>query len=150
MTFESDLSALKQAMAGARSQLSAVVSGLKDSDLDAARRGGWTVSRVLEHVIGSEFSYARLVRRLRNQADVDEAMPSESIDSTASAIAGLEAARGALMAAIDGVDEESFYRLEQLRREEYSVMSVLENVLNHDREHSDQITAILSGPRTGS
>ena len=56
----------------------------------------------------------------------------------------LDASRRALLAALDGVDEESFYRLRVVGHEEYSVLSVLENAANHDREHGEQVRATLA------
>ena len=44
---------------------------------------------------------------------------------------------------IDGIDEETFYRLGNLGYEEYSVLSMLENEANHEREHAAQITKTL-------
>jgi hypothetical protein len=49
---------------------------------------------------------------------------------------------------VEGVDEEAFYALRPLNNEEghgqtYSVLSVLENIALHDREHAAQIRAIL-------
>jgi hypothetical protein len=37
------------------------------------------------------------------------------------------------------VKKEDFYRLQAIGHEEYSVLSILENVASHDREHADQI-----------
>jgi hypothetical protein len=39
---------------------------------------------------------------------------------------------------------EKFYEVKPVGHEEYSVLSVLENVAHHDREHADQIRAILT------
>ena len=47
-------------------------------------------------------------------------------------------------AGLDGVDETSFYRLRELGHEEYSIMSVVENQVNHDREHAEQVQTILN------
>ena len=56
----------------------------------------------------------------------------------------LAASHRGLLAALDGVDEASFYRLRSVGHEEYSILSVLENETNHDREHAEQVQAILS------
>jgi hypothetical protein len=40
------------------------------------------------------------------------------------------------------VTEDEFYEVRQLGREEYSVLSLLENVELHDNEHSAQIEQI--------
>ena len=46
--------------------------------------------------------------------------------------------------AIDHVKEEDFYRLQTIGHEEYSVLSILENVASHDREHAEQIRKTLA------
>ena len=56
----------------------------------------------------------------------------------------LDSSRAALLRTIDGVDEDSFYRLERLGREEYSILSARENVAHHDHEHIGQISATLA------
>jgi hypothetical protein len=48
-----------------------------------------------------------------------------------------------LLRALDGVDEDAFYALRQLANEEYSIVSVLENVISHDHEHSTQLVTTL-------
>jgi uncharacterized protein (TIGR03083 family) len=141
--FDRDLQACHDGLAAARDELLAVVSGLSDADLEKGRRGGWTVRRVLEHVIWSEWMYSRVVTHLRGGqpagGDVD-ATPSSAAD----AATRLEASRRALVDAVDGVDEESFYRLGKLGQEEYSVLSLLENEINHEREHAEQIRVIAA------
>ena len=59
------------------------------------------------------------------------------------AVGALAASRGALLTALDGIDEASFYRLSAVGREEYSVISVLENPAHHDREHAQQLRATV-------
>ncbi len=44
---------------------------------------------------------------------------------------------------------ETFYELKRVGHEEYSVISVLENVANHDREHAEQIRAIVEDKTAG-
>ena len=39
---------------------------------------------------------------------------------------------------------ETFYELRKVGHEEYSILSVLENIANHDREHAEQIRNILA------
>jgi uncharacterized damage-inducible protein DinB len=43
----------------AREELLGVIDSLSHADLERARRGGWPVRRVLEHVIHSEKLYAQ-------------------------------------------------------------------------------------------
>ena len=141
--FERDLASSRQALDAARVELLPVVVALSDADLGRARRGGWTAGRVLEHLIQSEWLYARLVTHLRGLTATGE-VPSGAPSSAADATQRLEASRRALLDALDGVDEESFYRLGVVGHEEYSILSVLENTANHDREHAGQVQAILA------
>ncbi len=141
--FDRDLEAMRSELDAAREELSGVVAALGDADLGRERRGGWTVQRVLEHVIQSEWLYARLVNHLR-----DLPVPGDDVSGAPSSVDDaaqrLEASRVALLAAVAGVDEESFYRLRTMGHEEYSILSVLENVSNHDREHAEQVKTILA------
>ena len=123
-----------------RGELLTALSDLKDADLDRARRGGWTVGRVLEHITGSEWHYAQLVGNLRGMADVT---PESYVGGgVASASEALVHSREALLKAVHGVTEEEFYRLGNGGRDDYSVVSVLENVEQHDIEHLGQIRSI--------
>ena len=141
--FDRDLTSACEELDAARRELLPVVGALSDADLDRERRGGWTVRRVLAHVIESEWLYANLVAHLRG-APVAGDVVSGGPASSAEAAQRLDASRRALRAALDGVDEASFYRLGVVGREEYSIISVLENTANHDREHAGQIQAILA------
>lgn len=141
--FERDLATARRALDADRKALLGVVRALGDADLDRARRGGWTVRRVLEHVIWSEWLYARLLHHLPGQP-----VPGDDVSgapsSAADAAQRLDASRATLLRALDGVDEESFYRLQTIGHEEYSVVSLLENTAMHDREHADQVREILA------
>jgi hypothetical protein len=46
------------------------------------------------------------------------------------------------LGALEGVDEAAFYELKPLGKEEYSIVSVLENVVSHDHEHGVQLGLI--------
>ena len=141
--FEQELTGAREQLEAAREELLAVVGALNDADLARSRRGGWAVGRVLEHVIQSEWLYAGLVAHLRDwpsPGDVVTGVPT----SVADAVDRLAASHRALLVALDGVDEASFYRLRAIGHEEYSILSVLENESNHDREHAAQVQAILS------
>jgi len=140
--FERDFRRLHEDATAARLELMNVVRSLSDADLDRARRGGWTVRRALEHVTQSDRYYASMVARLRGITAEAPAIAA-SLDTQGKAVTQLNLARHALLSAIEGIDEEAFYRLETAGREEYSVMSVLENITNHDREHAEQLRAIL-------
>ena len=57
-------------------------------------------------------------------------------------------ARKELLRALEGLDidpraYETLYELNRVGHEENIVLSVLENVANHDREHAAQIRAII-------
>ncbi|MCH7719172.1 MAG: DinB family protein [Chloroflexi bacterium] len=141
--FDRELTSAREELDAARRELLPVVSALSDGDLDRERRGGWAVRRVLGHVIESEWLYANLVAHLRGTpapGDVVSGGPSSAAD----AAQRLDASRRALLSALDGVDEASFYRLSVVGHEEYSIISVLENTANHDREHAGQIQAIVN------
>ena len=140
--FDRDLQRARDDIAAGREQLLEVVNALSDDDLDRVRRGGWSVRRVLEHVIESEWLYTRLATHLRDLPQPDET-PSTKAPSVAEATRAMGAAREALLAAVAGVDEETFYRLGAVGHEEYSVLSLLENVALHDREHAPQVQEIL-------
>ena len=141
--FARDLATARDSLASAREGLLAVVSALAGDDLERARRGGWSVRKVLEHVIHSEWLYSRLAIHLKGATPPEDSEPA-AFASVAEAAEQLDAVRAALLAAIDGVDEESFYRLQTVGHEEYSVLSLLENVALHDREHGPQVQEILA------
>ena len=126
-----------------RNDLLAAISGLGDADLVRARRGGWTVGKVLEHITSAEWHYAVLGRHLRGMGDVAQAQ-APGAGGVAGASEALRRSRAALLEAIDGVGEQDFYRLGTVGREEHSVVSVLENVEQHDLEHLGQIKSIQS------
>ena len=44
---------------------------------------------------------------------------------------------------------ETFYELKRVGHEEYSVVSLLENVASHDQEHAAQIQAIIDDKTAG-
>ncbi len=141
--FEDDLTKANADAKTARNDFLAVVRALNDADLDRERRGGWSIRKVLEHAIHSEVLYARLARHLRELPQPEEAVTVPPA-TVADAISALEACRAALVAAIDGVDEDTFYTLHVVGHEEYSILSLLENVTLHDKEHGPQIQEILA------
>ena len=142
--FEDDLSKANDDATTARKDFLEVVRDLKDDDLDRERRGGWSIRKVLEHAIHSEVLYGRLARHLRELPQPDGDAVTVLPASVADAISALEDSRVALDEAVDGVDEDTFYTLHVVGHEEYSVLSLLENVTLHDREHGPQIQEILA------
>jgi|GEM_PF-2100517 len=139
-----DLAAVRGELDRARQEVQASLDQLTDEDLDRSRRGGWSVRRVVQHLIQSEWHYARLVSHLRGLQPTPPLAPPTSPASVPDAVRALSAARQALLDALDGIDEASFYRLGTVGREEYSVLSVLENAAHHDREHVQQIRSIVA------
>jgi len=147
-SFHRDLAASQEAIRLARDQLLAVIDSLSRTDLDRARRGGWPVRRVLEHVIHSEHLYAQATAYLIG-SQVQAGGASSPPASASDARRMLLDSRKALLNALEGLETdprgyETFYELRKVGHEEYSVLSVLENVANHDREHAEQIRAILT------
>jgi uncharacterized damage-inducible protein DinB len=140
--FGRDLATSRADLVSARDQLLALVRSLSDADLARGRRGHWTVAAVLEHVLQSDWHYARLIHQLREKpfspppgVGAQPALISDALDA-------LTTSRDAILAAADGVDEDTFYRLGG-GRQQYSVLSTLENVALHDREHREQIEEAL-------
>ena len=142
--FEQDLSKALEDASRARDGLLAVLRGLNDDDLDKVKRGGWPVQKVLEHAIHSEVLYGRLARHLRELPQPEDEAVTVPPATVADAVSALGHSRTALLEAVEGVDEETFYKLRVVGHEEYSVLSLLENVALHDREHGPQIQDIIS------
>jgi len=143
-TFAADLEALTNDMTASRAGLVSGVQALSDADLAKARRGGWPIHRVLEHVIEAEWLYATLTAHLQQKpvpARGSTSCESQPVDEI---LCLLDSSRSALLSALEGVNEDAFYDIQRMGHEEYSVYSVLENVANHDREHAGQIAAIVA------
>jgi hypothetical protein len=137
-----DLASSHLDLESARRELLDALSPLSDADLDRAPRGHWPVRRVLEHVIWHEQIYVRMVAHIRGAPNPGE-MPDNTPSSVADALERLAASRSALLAAIEGIDDEAFYKLTKMGYEEYSCFSMLENEANHEREHAAQISKTL-------
>ncbi len=142
--FDNDLAKATTDATTARKDFIEIVRDLKDEDLDRERRGGWSIRKVLEHAIHSEVLYGRLARHLRELPQPEDDAVTVPPASVADAVSALERSRAALDEAIDGVDEDTFYTLHVVGHEEYSVLSLIENVTLHDREHGPQIQEILA------
>ena len=141
--FSSDKADLLNEMHTARVQLNEVVGRLSAGDFSSARRGSWPVSKILDHVLHSERLYAQLISVFSGVGTSVE--PDGSPATSAEALTALVATRKAVLDGVDHVKEEDFYRLQTIGHEEYSVLSILENVASHDREHADQIQKTISG-----
>jgi uncharacterized damage-inducible protein DinB len=147
-SFHRDLASSQEAIRLARDELLTVVDSLSRPNLDRARRGGWPVGRVLEHLIHSEHLYAQATAYLVG-SQVQAGGASSPPASASVARQMLLDSRRALLGTLaelemDPRGYETFYELRRVGHEEYSVLSVLENVANHDREHAEQIRAILT------
>jgi uncharacterized damage-inducible protein DinB len=145
--FQRDLLENLKAIESARGALLRQVRELSGDDLRATRRGGWSVQEVLRHVIDAEVAYTKVLGFLRsNPVEIDN--PSDDdVASPEAAAAALERARVRLAALLEGIDEATFYELRALGREQYSVVSVLENVAAHDHEHTEQIAKTIASAR---
>jgi hypothetical protein len=142
--FTADLESVTSDITTARADLVSAVQRLSDSDLDRARRGGWPIRRVMEHVIEFEWLCVMAIATIRGQPMPERPSTSCEGQPADEILCMLDSARHALLEAIDGVDEDTFYRLVKMGREEYSVLSALENIAHHDHEHADQIAAIAA------
>lgn len=140
-----DLATALDDMRDARDRFAALVSPLSREALESARPGGWTLRRVLHHVIESEAIYAKLLAHqcARPAGGMRTDEPSDGVD----ALAMLDVTRQAVRDIIDGIPDEVLYRLTTIGHEEYSPLSVLQNVASHDRDHYTQIVDVLSTPR---
>jgi len=129
-------------MRDARARFAVLVSPLSREALASARPGGWTLRRVLHHVIESEAIYAKLLAHqcTRPAGDMRTDEPSDGGD----AVAMLEGTRRFVLAIVDGIPDEILYRLTTIGHEEYSPLSILQNVASHDRDHYTQIADVLS------
>src|SRR2546428_9602836 len=146
-SYHSDRAASQDAIRQARDELLGVIDSLSRSSFERARKGGWPVRKVLEHVIHSEKLYAQATAYLSG-AEVSGRTEASPPSSPAEARTMLLDARKELLRALEGLDMdprayETFYELKRVGHEEYSVVSLLENVASHDREHAAQIRAIV-------
>jgi uncharacterized damage-inducible protein DinB len=140
--FDTDKAQLLSDLQKSRAHLNEVVGKLSAEDLTSARRGSWPVSKILDHVLHSERLYAQLVSVFSGVGASIE--PAASPTTSAEALTQLEATRKAVLDGLCHVNEADFYRLQSIGHEEYSVLSILENVASHDREHSEQIQKTLA------
>lgn len=140
--FTLDRTELLNDLAHSRAELTEVVRAIPAGGLDSARRGSWPVSKILDHVLHSERLYTQLISVFSGVGASVE--PAGTPQTTAEALAALEATRGAFLKAVDDVKEDDFYRLQTVGHDEYSVLSILENNASHDREHAEQIRKTLA------
>lgn len=146
--FQRDLSENVKAIVAARITLLEQITQLSDDDLRTTRRGGWSVQEVLRHLIDAEVSYAKVLGFLRSRPVELPNVTDDDVASSQAAVAALGRARAALLALVEGVDETAYYDVRSLGATQYSVMSVLENVADHDHEHVGQIAKTLAAAMT--
>lgn len=128
-------------MATARQALLSLVSPLSADDMRRSRPGGWTAGRVLHHVIESEQIYAKLLAHIRSMPQV-ESTAEEPRDGAAAA-AALAETRALVESLVDGIDADTLYALRRFGHEEYSALSILENIAAHDRDHLAQLRDVV-------
>jgi uncharacterized damage-inducible protein DinB len=141
--YTSDLQNVLDNLERSRQTLRGLIDSLQPEDLGRGSRGEWTVGAVLRHVLRSEPHYRSLVGRLRSRDDPPSARAPDAAESISEIAAGLESEWQRMREAVDGVDEETFYRLQDTGHQEYSVRSVLADNARHNREHVEQIQTIL-------
>ena len=146
--FERDLAENLKSIETARAQLLDGLRPLAVEDLRLGRRGGWSNQEVLRHVIDAEIAYAKVIGFLRSRPVELANASDEDVASARAAVSALERTRKQLVSLLDGVDEATFYDMRSLGTNQYSVMSVLENVADHDHEHLGQITKTLASGGT--
>jgi len=128
-------------MADARAALAVAIAPFDSEAMGRSRPGGWTLGRVLRHVIESEATYAKLLAHQcgRNVPEMETDEPADG----ARANMQLEVTRSFVLGLVDGIEDETLYRLTRFGHEEYSPLSVLENVAAHDRDHLQQILDVV-------
>ena len=142
--FERELRENLDAIRLARESFLQELGALPAEAMAVARRGGWSVQEVVRHLIDSEVAYAKVIGFLRsNPVELENASDAD-VASPAVAAAALERVRARLLALVDGVEEATFYDLRALGKEQYSVLSVLENIASHDHEHVEQLRKTLA------
>lgn len=146
--FGRDLADNLKAIETARALLLDGLRPLAVEDLRLGRRGGWSNQEVLRHVIDAEIAYAKVLGFLRSRPVELANASDDDVASASAAVTALERTRKQLIALLDGVDEATFYDMRSLGTNQYSVMSVLENVADHDHEHLGQITKTLASGGT--
>ena len=147
--FDTDLKTATSDLERARTELLSALECLTEDDVSRGRRGGWSVREILYHVIGGERHYTNGIAFMRGRPPGKPPSEQAELRSAADAIRMLHETRAALLSALEGIDEDTFYKLVPLSNEEghgqtYSVLSVLENIALHDREHTAQILAIVA------
>ena len=121
--------------------------GLTEADLERGQRGEWDLRGVLHHLILSGWHYAGLMAALCDQSAPRDGQGGLAPTSADEAEARLGAGRAALLHVVEGVDEESFYRMRDVGEggQTYSMRSAIADAELHDRQHLQQMLDILEG-----
>lgn len=143
-TFEQQLTGLRRELELGREELERTIQAAPGGLFGVAPRGEWSVSAMLKHVIGAEYFYASAVETLRERPSQGVPAGLAAPADGAAALTALRASRGRLLAALDGVGEEEFYRMKQLGPNEESIKSIMANVAMHDHEHARQIATTVA------
>jgi phosphinothricin acetyltransferase len=109
------------------------------------RAGGWSVGRVLWHLIESESIYVKLLAHQTSRVAPEVVVVAPEAPEDVPPM--LAETRQAILALIDGVDEETLYRMTKVGHEEYSPLSLLENIASHEYEHAGQIRELVDAER---
>lgn len=142
-TFPLDLESVLADLTAARAELVSAVQRLSSTDLERARRGGWPVHRIMEHLIESEWMYAQGAAYLSGKPAPGRGSAACASQPAEEILCMLDSSRTALLGAVEGVSEDAFHDVKRIGHEEYSVLSILENAAAHDREHAAQVRTTL-------
>ena len=127
-----------------RAALFRTLRPIEAGDFDRARPGGWSIGRVAQHLVESDVLYAKLLAH-QTQRDAGDLPGIEPADG-ASTMAALMVTQRAMLHMVEGIDAETLYRMTKVGHEEYSPLSLLENIAMHDGEHQAQIESLLRAP----
>jgi phosphinothricin acetyltransferase len=122
------------------------MQSLEASDFALGRRGGWTIGRVAQHLVDADVAYAKLLAFQTGRKP--GALPEGAPEDGPQAASMLTQTQQALEALIDGVDSDTLYRMVAVGHEEYSPLSLIENIAMHDGEHLAQIEDLLRTANT--
>jgi phosphinothricin acetyltransferase len=139
-TLQRALAAMHERREGLLSSITPLAAG----DMAQARPGGWSVGRVLQHVIESEHAYAKLIAHLAGRVAPEGTFSAPRGGTEAAEMLG--ETRAGVRAMLEGIDDTTLYRLARIGHEEYSPLSVIENIAAHDEDHHRQIVDLLAMP----
>ena len=147
LAHERDMHRAVAELQAARDALLRGLRPLEAPDFAHARPGGWSIGRVAKHLVDADVMYAKLLafQTKREATDLPEGAPEDG----PSAADMLTRTQTAMLRLIDGIDGDTLYRMIAVGHEEYSPLSLLENIAMHDGEHLAQIEALLRDGRDG-